>query len=573
MKILPFAVLCIIGATPALAQTSPSVITYGAVCNSNGTSGNGTDDSAAFVAADAAGLGWTVPGNLACRIGSTHSFVGPATIAGKMVVDAGNKITFTGTMNSYGRNPFPIAGGVQIGYDSNTGAGGVGNIVTNIWGPWTLPGPILNGDSPFGSPAAQAGDMMGAQALTTTGSISVYRQFLWGYGNSAVGLGVMAGGSPQQPMCVEGNLGVDPSTVGWFPDQDTVALCATNFGAPAWLMRVAGTISGHVFTPTVPFSAAQVAKFHQYETVDTSADTPSCAGPITSWDPAGANVTVQGWYVGNVFGPRPATVCTPIASNTLTIRSTAVYGANFLAQRNSTSQQVRTVGAEIDFVNNSGVADTQPDNGGYFNNFGTNGLNENPSDIGLLIVGEGTAQVSSGILVGSAPAMFDGILVDATVNNAAFHASPVNGSIANAFLADDNYSVYPGNRIGNAFAAFAPVHTVYSTDRARNPAFSLDYEGNMDVGTQWVTGTATGGTIPAPPAPAANSPLWRFYSSASSTPTTVKPDSSMQFSGGTGVLDGTITITAGAVVIPLPTSCTGKPTGTFANIGGFVKPC
>ena len=571
MKILALAMLCIVVAIPALAQTGPSIVTFGAVCNSNGTTGNGTDDSAAFVAADAAGLGWTIPTMLSCRISSSHSFAGPATISGQMVVDLGQKVTFTGRMNSYGRNPFPIVGTIQIGYDSNTNL--VGNTVINIWGPWTLPGPILTSDSPFGTPAAEAGDMMGAQALTTTGSISVYREFLWGYGNSAVGLGVMGGGSPQQPMCIQGNLGVDPSTAGWYPEQGTAALCAINFGAPAWLSHVAGTISGHIFTPTSPFSAAQLAKFHQYEILDTSADTPPCAGPITSWDPAGANVSVQGWYVGNVFGPRPATVCTPASTNTVTIRSTTVYGSNHLAQRNSTSQQVRTVGSEIDFVNNSTVPDVQPDNGGYLNNFATNGLNESPSDIGLLVVGEGNAQVSAGIVVGSAPAMFDGILIEATVNNAAYHASPVNGSIANAFVADENYSVYTGNRLGNAFVAFAPVHTIYSTDRAKNPAFLVDYEGNMDVGTEWVSATITGGAIPAPPAPAANSPLWRFYSSASSTPSLAKPDSSMLFSGGTGALDGTITITAGAVVSNWPTSCTGKATGTLANIGGFIKPC
>ena len=556
--------------TPFVKGNSPSVVLFGAACNSNGTNANGTDDSAAFVQADAAGFGWTIPANLSCRIGSTRSFAGPATISGQMVVDVGQTVTFSGTMNSYGRNPFPIAGTIAIGYNSNPGL--VGNTVTTIWGPWTLPGPIQTSDSPFGTPAAQLGDMMGAQALTTTGSISVYRQFLWGYGNSAVGLGVTAGASPSQPECIEGNLGVDPSTTGWYPEQGTVALCAMNFGTPAWLYRVPGTVSGNVFTPTSPFTAAQLAKFHQYETVDTSLDTPPCAGPITSWNPT--SVTVQGWYVGNAFGPRPAVSCTPASTNTLTIRATTVYGANVLAQRNSNSQQVRTVGAEVDFVNNSGIGDTQPDNGGYLNNFATNGLNESPSDIGLLVVGQGNAALSAGIVIGSAPTMFDGILVQSPISVAAFHASPVNATIGNAFMADDNYSVYPGNRIGNAFTAIAAIHTVYSTDRAKNPSFAVDYEGNMDVGTQLLNGSsAVSGTLPPPPPPAANSPLWRFYSSASSTLTASNPDSTMQFSGGTGILDGTITIKAGSIVIPLPGSCTGKPAGTFFVSGGFVKQC
>src|SRR5713101_3456481 len=53
------------------------VKTFGAACNSSGVSGNGTDDSAAFTAADTNGAGILVSGK--CRIGATLTLSSPVT--------------------------------------------------------------------------------------------------------------------------------------------------------------------------------------------------------------------------------------------------------------------------------------------------------------------------------------------------------------------------------------------------------------------------------------------------------------------------------------------------------------
>jgi hypothetical protein len=81
----------------------PSVQRYGAKCDSNGTAGNGTDDSAAFLTAAAATAnteGFKVLST--CRIARTLTINAPITFgsAGALVVDSGNTVTINGAITA-----------------------------------------------------------------------------------------------------------------------------------------------------------------------------------------------------------------------------------------------------------------------------------------------------------------------------------------------------------------------------------------------------------------------------------------------------------------------------------------
>ena len=81
----------------------PSVQRYGAKCDSNGTAGNGTDDSAAFLTAAAAtanSKGFAVVAT--CRIGQTLTINVPITFgsAGTLVVDTDKTVTINGAVTA-----------------------------------------------------------------------------------------------------------------------------------------------------------------------------------------------------------------------------------------------------------------------------------------------------------------------------------------------------------------------------------------------------------------------------------------------------------------------------------------
>jgi hypothetical protein len=88
----------------------PSIKLWGAKCDSNGLASNGTDDSVAFTAANAAGVGFTVSGK--CRINSDIEVGGPVVILpnGQMVVDTGKTITANGNILISSLTPFPNGG-------------------------------------------------------------------------------------------------------------------------------------------------------------------------------------------------------------------------------------------------------------------------------------------------------------------------------------------------------------------------------------------------------------------------------------------------------------------------------
>ncbi len=91
----------------------PEVVEFGAACDSNGTSGNGTDDTAGFAAADAAGLGFRVTGK--CRIASNLTLNSQVTFGptGAVVVDAGKTVTYGTGVFSYNGSTFGIGAGTS----------------------------------------------------------------------------------------------------------------------------------------------------------------------------------------------------------------------------------------------------------------------------------------------------------------------------------------------------------------------------------------------------------------------------------------------------------------------------
>jgi hypothetical protein len=84
-------------------MVKPSVQRYGAKCDSNGTAGNGTDDSAAFLTAAARTAntgGFAVLGD--CRIARTLTISAPITFGstGALVVDSGKTVTINGAVTA-----------------------------------------------------------------------------------------------------------------------------------------------------------------------------------------------------------------------------------------------------------------------------------------------------------------------------------------------------------------------------------------------------------------------------------------------------------------------------------------
>jgi hypothetical protein len=109
----------------------PSIKVWGAKCDSNGTPGNGTNDSAVFAAANAAGVGFTISEK--CRIADNIELEVPMVIrpTGQIVVDTGKRVTASGNNIIHSLTPFPdggvVANNVSIARSNTITENPVGN--------------------------------------------------------------------------------------------------------------------------------------------------------------------------------------------------------------------------------------------------------------------------------------------------------------------------------------------------------------------------------------------------------------------------------------------------------------
>jgi hypothetical protein len=99
----PFSVNCLMSAQWLNSNAKPLVQLYGAKCDSNGSTGNGTDDTFAFLtAAEATATtgGFLVNGN--CRIAQNATIAAPISFesSSSLVVDSGKTVTINGAITA-----------------------------------------------------------------------------------------------------------------------------------------------------------------------------------------------------------------------------------------------------------------------------------------------------------------------------------------------------------------------------------------------------------------------------------------------------------------------------------------
>lgn len=149
------------------------------------------------------------------------------------------------------------------------------------------------------SPAFTGTPLVNGSPLTNSGSKTIITNPLtFGFGANAVAGSFVANST--HPPGVMGTFGT-PSAQALYPTRDSVTMYMDNT-APVPIANQAGVFTPTTFTPTVPFTGAQLAQFLVGMNVVTN-DATFYSGIVTSWAANGSSLTVSGWFQqGNTTG-------------------------------------------------------------------------------------------------------------------------------------------------------------------------------------------------------------------------------------------------------------------------------
>ena len=338
------------------------------------------------------------------------------------------------------------------------------------------------------------------------GPLNATNQFLYGWGNSAVGVSEVA--NSDHVAQVMGTFGT-PSVMSGYSERDMVGMYFDATSSPL-VANVTGTFTSTTFVPGTALSAPTVANLRVGMIIDTNDSPNKFSGIITSWAGNGSSITVSNWYQHN------GGVGTPAGTMAYINPVTRVFGGNGVAivQPGTYPEGIAATGLEVDVQNYVGPGTSD---WGYLC---ANTLNIYPGGVCYNTDGKWTYGFESN-----------------TSGTAGFFV-PTSATLAAGFL-DSSSSGSAFETNGNPGASFnASAQTSGIAFQALGVMSSGFY-----IGTYMFKVASTGQTDIGSESAPSSSPLV-FHSSGNAG-----GDASIIATGGTGFSDGTLSLNAHEVNI------------------------
>ena len=308
-----------------------------------------------------------------------------------------------------------------------------------------------------------------AANANAAGGMMVNRNTFGNWNNGSVASFVA--NSPGQHASLSGFT--TPSGVAIYHSADNATLSVQMLAPPVTVVDTNATFDATHYFPSTPLTTTQIAALQPQMFIETS-HSPSFMGQITAIDPAGASVTVSGWFqTGNTAaGQNPQTVGTgPFTANVNVVNS--ALSAIYVSTLGPQSYAKLLNGIESDVVNSTG-------------SFASAGIAASGSDVpsaiafraycpsvgncdtGLVITAKGGGEFQRGVtsLSGSlagfiyAPKVTQGIgfLTTQTSGNLFQHLNPSNGGTVD-FLAASGGALILGANAGTHTTPYLDMHS------------------------------------------------------------------------------------------------------------------